>query len=111
MNMLQGREVWLLSLVSKLLDANAKERPWLDLLDRTSASMLRTNYEKKFLTPLYAKVEMYHYTMAAPLWQILPEYLEGKQNIVWWERKFEETLIPPVRLDQEGQRLLAVNFN
>jgi hypothetical protein len=111
MNMLQGREAWLLSLVSKLLDANAKERPWLDLLDRTSASMLRKNYEKKFQTPLYAKVDMYHYTMAAPLWQILPEYLEGKQNIVWWEREFEEVLIPPVRIDQEGQRLLAVDLN
>jgi hypothetical protein len=109
MDMLQGREVWLLRLVSKLLDANAKERPWLNLLDRTSASMLRKNYEKKFQTPLYAKVDMYHYTMAAPLWQILPEYLEGKQNIIWWEREFEEALIPPVRIDHEGQRLLAVD--
>jgi hypothetical protein len=105
--MLHGRERWLFALVAKLLDSDAKERPWLDLLDSKTASMLRQNYEQKFLIPRYATVNMFHYKMAAPLWELLPKYLLG-QEVVWWNRTFEEELIPLVELDYKNQRLVRV---
>jgi hypothetical protein len=111
MNMLQGREVWLFSLIAKLMDKTADERPWLDLLDVTSSKMLRENYEHKFMTPIHGKVDMYHYEMAAPLWEILTRYLRGEQDVVWWNRTFEEVLIPPVEVDQQQQRLKLVNVD
>lgn len=106
--MLEGREQWLYGLIAKLLDTTTAEgqRPWLNLLDSTSsAPMLRENYEANLLTPLYAKVEMHHYRMAAPLWDILPEYLWGDSEVIWWNRSFEEVLIPPVQFDIQQQRL------
>jgi hypothetical protein len=109
--MLHGRESWLFALVARLLDKNAKERPWLDLLDTTtSAALLRENYETKYLTPLYAKVDMYRYRMAAPLWDILPQYImKGDTNkVIWWNRTFEEVLIPPVELNVERNLLTRV---
>ena len=110
--MLHGREAWLFSLLARLMDKDAKERPWLYLLDtKTSAAMLRENYETKFLTPQYAKVDMYHYEMAAPLWEILPQYFSNPSGeIVWWNRTYEEELIPPVEYNPEEQRLFRVNL-
>lgn len=107
MQMLRGRESWLFALVSKILEKKSRGgRPWLHLLDPSSANLLEENYERKFMTPLYVKVDMYHYQMAAPLWELLPDYLEGN-GVVWWKRSFEETLIPPVRRDEERGRLVA----
>jgi hypothetical protein len=99
------------TLLAKLLDktATAEERPWLDLLDSTSASMLRENYESKYLFPLHAKVDMYRYRMAAPLWEIAPKYLLG-EAVVWWNRTFEEVLIPAVELDPQGQRFVLAQL-
>ena len=120
--MLQGRESWLFSLVAKLLDPKANsrtERPWLDLLDSTSSTMLDELYHHKFQTPLYAKVDMYHYQMAAPLWEIVSTYLSSmfslnrehqEERVVWWNRTFEEVLLPPVALDMERQRLVRVDL-
>eukprot|EP00934_Nitzschia_sp_Nitz4_P003419 Nitzschia sp. Nitz4//scaffold216_size36101//23908//25674//NITZ4_007783-RA/size36101-processed-gene-0.5-mRNA-1//1//CDS//3329542200//3409//frame0 len=103
--MLHGRETWMFALLTKLLDKDVKERPWLALLDSSSANLLRGNYESKFMTPLYAKVDMYHYRMAAPLWEILPNWIAG-EPVIWWNRTLEEVLIPPVRQDKERQRLV-----
>lgn len=109
MQMLRGREHWLFALLSKLLEKNATKRPWLELLDASSANLLRRNYEEKNMTPSYVKVDMYHYKMAKPLWEILPVLLSGKEA-VWWNRTFEEVLVPPVRLDVERQRLVPVEL-
>jgi hypothetical protein len=108
---LRGRETWMFTLLAKLLDktATAEERPWLDLLDSTSASMLRENYESKYLFPLHAKVDMYRYRLAAPLWEIAPKYLLG-EAVVWWNRTFEEVLIPAVELDPQGQRFVLAQL-
>ena len=115
--MLQGREAWMLSLVARLLDANKsrrEERPWLDLLDYTSSTKLDQLYHHKYQTPLYAKIDMYHYQMAAPLWNILPKYLVsgfgGQEEVVWWNRTFDEELIPPVALDTNRQRLVPIDL-
>jgi hypothetical protein len=88
--------------------------------------------------PTYTKVDMYHYQMAAPLWEILPQYIfrlkssnveevgtsctidddnkmtcsadgGGKSRIRWWNRTFEENLIPPVYLG-ENRRLVKAPF-
>jgi hypothetical protein len=107
-NMLQGRESWLFALAAKLLDKNTanNQRPWLDLLDAASSQLLRENYEDKHQTPLYAKVDIYRYQMAAPLWEIVPSYLKGESAVIWWNRTFEEVLIPPVQIDMEKKRLV-----
>lgn len=107
--MLHGRETWMFALLSKLLNDNLTHRPWLDLLDASSAELLRRNYQEKRLTPLYAKVDMYHYQMTAPLWVLLMQYFTG-DKVHWWNRTFEEVLIPPVRRDVERQRLVAVEL-
>ncbi len=107
--MLHGRETWMFALLSKLLNDQLTNRPWLDLLDPTSAKVLRKNYDDMVSSPMYAKVDMYHYKMAAPLWKLLAQYLTGEE-VVWWNRIFEEVLIPPVRRDMERQRLVAVEL-
>ena len=106
--MLRGRETWMFALLSKILNERLKNRPWLDLLDDSSADVLRRNYNDKLLTPVSAKVDIYQYKMAAPLWKLVQDYLAGNE-VVWWERTLEETLIPPVRRDPERQRLVAVD--
>jgi hypothetical protein len=106
--MLQRRESWLFALVAKLLDQNLgeKDRPWLDLLDLTSRRLLRTNYNINNRAPRYVKVDMFHYKMTKPLWSIVSDYLSGETDIVWWNRTYEEELIPPVKLDEEHQQLV-----
>lgn len=83
-------------------------RPWLDLLDQTTAEMLRSNY-KNGRAPIYAKVDMYRYQMSGPLWKLLPQYLSNGgggmgRRIQWWNRTFAENLIPVVQLGDD-QRL------
>jgi hypothetical protein len=93
------------------LHENSPQRPWLDLFDISTTEFLRTNYEEYSKVPMYAKVDMYHYQMAAPLWEILPLYFlkslssENSGRGLWWNRTFEENLIPIVVLDQKSQRL------
>ncbi|KAL7561879.1 hypothetical protein ACA910_014254 [Epithemia clementina (nom. ined.)] len=99
---LHRREYWLYKLLEKLLEPNkAKQpRPWLNLLDRSSAAMLESNYYEKGRAPRFARVEMYHYQMAGPLGHILyNQWANGIRNsTIWWNRTFEEALIPPVTL-------------
>jgi hypothetical protein len=107
--MLHDRETWMFALLSKLLNQSLTNRPWLELLDSSSANILRQNYDNYHMVPLYAKVDMYHYKMAAPLWQLLMDFLAGRK-LVWWKREFEEVLIPPVQRDVERQRLVVVDL-
>ena len=98
---LERREFWLYKLLERLLEGGRtsqnKPRPWLNLLEGSSANMLLTKYYQNGHAPRFAKVEMYHYHMAGSLSNILyREWEEG--GATWWNRRFEETLIPPVRL-------------
>jgi hypothetical protein len=77
------------------------------LLDTRSANMLRNGYEKHGKTPAYAKVEMYHYQMAASLWELLPQHFT-RDKIQWWNRTYEESLVPVVALRQGTGKLYGV---
>lgn len=90
--MLQRREAWLFELIHKILNANANaEQPWLALLDTSSADLLSSTQMK------YAKVDMFRYRMADPLWTITMKWLRGEE-VIWWNREFEESLIRPVQM-------------
>ena len=114
--MLQQRERWLYELLGKLLNSSTRgenERPWLHLLDSSSVQYLNSKQD----TLRYAKVDMYHYEMAAPLWQILKDYyyyyyyyyLERREEpVVWWTRSYHEPLIPPVAWDSTTNGLTRI---
>jgi len=127
---LNQRETWLYNLLAKLLEEDEdgssdknellpssssassstkpnqhgrRKKPWLDILDPASAEMLRRRGP-----PTYAKVDMYRYQMAAPLWTILYKIVTFKSGAIipWWNRYFEQNLIPIVRLNQERKQLM-----
>lgn len=104
-SMLQRRERWMFELIHKILKNNTKDndsdRPWLALLDGSAVDLLQQNPMK------YAKVDMYRYKMANPLWVIIRELLNG-EDVIWWTREFEEKLIRPVQL--HNGRLAYVNL-
>jgi hypothetical protein len=103
---LQRRESWLYTLLEKILRPDETENPWLDLLDGSSASLLRTAYAsgKDLYVPRLAKVDMFHYQMTAPLWLLVVDKIQGGE-VTWWRRTYKESLIPPVRLDGERNKL------
>lgn len=106
---LRQRESWLYILLAKILDADDTiEKPWLNLLDKSAADFLGSAYEA---SPRYAKVDMWHYDMAQPLWRIVPRWVSGQGVVVWWNRTFEESLIPPVELDVTTKRLQLAKGN
>ena len=87
---------------------------FLTLLDQSSAKHFPPAVD---LGPKYAKVDMYHYEMVAPLWTILgkkvrlhwEDLYSGRgllrhHDVQWWTRKFEEVLIPPVMIDPRTGR-------
>ena len=104
---LQNRESWLYSLLAKILnnDLGIDERPWLQLLDSDSSAFLIESYKSNETRPKFAKVEMYEYRMAGSLWSILASKHRRGEDVVWWKRQFEETLIPPVQLNSDNKRL------
>lgn len=103
--MLRQREAWLYSLVAKLLQSDLKYRPWLDLLDPSTADYLRQTYFNDHnKAPAMVKVDMYHYRMSKPLWELSSDWWRGRQ-VIWWHRQMEENLIPPVEWEFEQQRL------
>ena len=106
--MLRQRETWMVDLLSKLLDERISARPWLDLLDTKTTALLLHNYNKETF-PKYARVDMFHYEMAAPLWKLLPEYVMGNA-VAWWNRSFEETLIVPVAFDMGHNQLVPAHL-
>ena len=112
-NYLRSRETWMFAFLAKLLEADdvdknddddGKRRPWLSLLDPTTANYLTTTYYNEKKAPRYAKVDMYHYQMASPLWNIVWQKVlaftsgdtERARAIAWWKREFEESLVRPV---------------
>jgi len=130
---LNRRESWLYHLLAKILSEDStdddtkntipsngnwwtmpnqqKLRPWLDLLDHTSRQVLEERGP-----PQYAKVDMYRYEMTAPLWKLLPRYVHvifrskvgGDTTVQWWNRYYEEPLLPVVAFDfQRGQLVRA----
>eukprot|EP00540_Astrosyne_radiata_P001686 CAMPEP_0116854178 /NCGR_PEP_ID=MMETSP0418-20121206/18422_1 /TAXON_ID=1158023 /ORGANISM="Astrosyne radiata, Strain 13vi08-1A" /LENGTH=292 /DNA_ID=CAMNT_0004486859 /DNA_START=165 /DNA_END=1043 /DNA_ORIENTATION=- len=106
---LQRREQWLYHLLYKILAQNEHRRPWLDLLDTPSARYLENMYETN-KGPKFARVDMYHYQMAAPLWKLLPQWIFAKQHeeVIWWKRTYEESLVPVIRLDPDTDKLTVV---
>ena len=44
--------------------------------------------------------------MAAPLWELAPGWWRG-EAVVWWQRDFEEALIPPVGLQSADTQELV----
>ena len=58
------------------------------------------------------KVDMYRYRMSASLWTILWKSLTTSNQsgdvVVWWNRTYEESLIPPVRFDHSKKSLVLV---
>ncbi|KAL9183209.1 hypothetical protein ACHAXT_004996 [Thalassiosira profunda] len=91
-SMLQRRERWMYPLLQKMLNEDeSDERPWLALLDPGSAEVIRQS------KPIYAKMDMYHYEMADPLWTILRKWAGGDE-VIWWKRSYKEELIRPVQI-------------
>jgi len=80
-------------LIQKILldDSRNGDMPWHPLLDRSARSHLEEHPVK------YVKVDMYNYEMNQPLWDALPGWLRG-EDVTWWRRSFEETLIRPVQI-------------
>ena len=116
---LRQREQWLFTLIHKILDPNLDKRPWLRLLDSTSNHRLSRIYESPLSSsslsnkaPLMVKVDMYRYRMSASLWTILWKSLTTSNQsgdvVVWWNRTYEESLIPPVRFDHSKKSLVLV---
>ena len=103
--MLRQREGWLVPFVAKLLRADGGA---LSLLAAGAADgpAFRSSPDGKARAPTYAKVDMYHYEMAAPLWEIVWAYWRGERP-AWWRRTYEEPLVPVVRLDEGGELVRA----
>lgn len=99
--MLQRREQWLYALLAKLLAADTRA---LSLLDPSA----RVAFEGS-PPPRFAKVDMWHYRMAAPLWELAPRWWR-REEVTWWRRSFEEQLVPPVeRQPATGRLMRAMN--
>ena len=102
--MLQRRERWMYELIQKMLEgdghASKDKQPWLALLDPASADLLvQTEFK-------YAKVDMYRYEMASSLWNIAVKWIHGEE-VIWWNRNFEEALIRPVQMQSSGSLAYA----
>jgi hypothetical protein len=106
--MLRQRETWLYELIAKLLDEQISARPWLDLFDASTTKLLEDGYNQKKY-PKFCRVDMFHYKMAAPLWELLPIYFSGHE-VTWWNRSFEETLIVPVVFDMGHKHLMTADL-
>jgi hypothetical protein len=102
--MLRQRESWLFSLLEKLLQPNLSRRPWLNLLDQATARYLTESYYSQDRAPTFAKVDMYHYRMAAPLSKLMAEWWSGS-GIIWWKRAYEESLVPVITWDNETEQI------
>ena len=114
---LERREPWVYGLLAKLL---AADRAALALLDPAAMRSFHRSSSAPAPTaavgagagagsgagglrrPTHARVEMWRYEMAAPLWVLMEDYWAGRQ-VVWWKRRFIETLIPPMRLGPSGR--------
>ena len=106
---LQRREQWLYILIIKMLSYNDREpNPWLDLIDKSSA--LHYVLQQKSTVFKYAKVDMYHYSMSKSLGEIVSQYYSNDE-VIWWNRSFKESLIPPVLYDKRREKLYLAQGN
>lgn len=112
---LRQREFWMFALLRKIIepetgknDGGHVRRPWLNLLNRETAGYLKTKYYGQGSAPRYIKVDMYHYKMAGSLWYILWKWVKG-EDIIWWKRRFEESLIQIIEWDAESSQMRFVN--
>ena len=93
--MLQRRERWLFAFLLKLL---AADPPALSLLAAGAADGAAFRdpeppHARK--APRYAKVDMYRYSMAEPLWLLAARWWRAPATpLVWWSRAYEEQLVP-----------------
>ena len=88
--------------IAKLLAADELALSLLDSSARavfpgSHASSSGKGGKRKIRAPKYAKVDMYQYTMSAPLWELMAPWLRG-ETVTWWIREFEEPLVPVVVL-------------
>ena len=95
-HMLRQRESWLYALIAKLLEGDQGPYALLDASSVAKLASLQT-------PPRFAKVDMFRYTMAAPLHTLGLEWLRAEAPVVWWRREFEETLIPVMTLGADGR--------
>jgi hypothetical protein len=95
-NMLRGREQWLFTFLAKLLDDDPRARSLLASTSQDNPNIFPVpKMDSKII-----KVDMYHYEMAAPLWEILSQPAHSR---IWWNRTFEEVLVPPHKRTSDGQ--------
>ena len=94
--MLEQREAWLKTLLRQMLQGSRTPHP---LLDASSAHKLAAAGR-----PRFARVDMYRYEMAAPLWELLARWWAAPAGtpLTWWVRSYEERLIPPMELGKGG---------
>ena len=100
--MLEHREDWLFNLVRQMLQGSKLSHP---LLDASSAAKLAAKGRR----PRYARVDMYRYQMAAPLWELLAQWWAAPAGtpITWWVRMYEDRLIPPMELGKGAKLVRA----
>ena len=108
-SMLQRRESWLFAFVGRLLTDDPTALGLLDASAATSAAFIDPTDAKRRRPPRLVKVDMYHYTMAEPLWSLGARWWhEPSAPLVWWRRSYEELLIPTMQLDGAGRLARAV---
>ena len=106
--MLQRREDWLYAFLAKLLAADAAALSLLDPASAAGAAFRDPAAPERRKPPRLARVDMYHYEMAEPLWRLAARWWRGGgwrgggAPLTWWRRSFEEALVPVVQIDERG---------
>lgn len=106
--MLNQRERWLYALLAQLLTKRNLEG-LASVLDAGCFHRLfggldaSTVFPGKKL-PKAAKIDIFKYEMAAPLWNILAT---NSHERVWWKRSLKQKLVPPVILDPQQSTFLV----
>ena len=95
---LERRETWMWSFLAKVLDGDEVMLSLLDPETATSKAYYPDGPQNGRQLPKYVKVDMWKYSMRAPLWVIAREYWQNG-SAVWWSRKRGEALIPPLERD------------
>lgn len=109
--MLQQRERWLYALLAQLL-ADGADAAAVKLLDASAAdgpAFRDPRPPHAPRKPRLAKVDMYHYEMAEPLWTLAARWWRAPAApLTWWKRTLEEELVPVVALDPKSGNLHRV---
>ena len=110
---MQQRESWLYTFLIKILQSDEAALSLLDTSASSALAALHTTAKKGARAsmrraPRLVKVDMWQYRMNAPLWELGPKWWRGKE-VVWWQREYTESLIPPVKLDRGTGRLVLAS--